>query len=648
MKLDLKMCKKRCRLVFEAAIICVVLQIQRSSSCLIPGSVASCAFQNLGSVPALPPHVTHLFLEMNQIHEITATSLSRLPMLQQLDLGHQRAPLVIRNNAFSKQTNLTRLVLGVNRNLHLEPLAFAGLSNLKFLDLSYCNLNETILSSSTLEPLTSLETLDLFGNNIKRLQPAVHFTNMTNLKDLILKLNPLDEICEEDVTAFKGANFRLVNLNSVLLGAMTSQDFDWEKCGNPFRNMTFEILDFSNNNLNLQSLKQFFMAIQGAKINKLKLSGQYGRGFSFNNLPDPDSTTFEGLRDSNLQHLDLSKNRIFALQREVFSPFRDVKFIDMSQNNVNRIHKSAFDGLQENLQTLNLSHNLLGEIYSYTFASLTNLRVLDLSHNHIGAFGYNSFRGLRNLQVLMLTGNAIRTLGFAAPLPRLQILQLDDNKLKSIYGIAPFANAVMFLDVSNNRLTNLGDVYNILSTFKNLQYLLYRHNPVERCIVDSHFGPNRLQSLHLDHISLQSIWSKGKCLDLFHKLGHLQVLSLTGNNIRSLPFDIFKGLKAIQIIDLSSNSLTSIQDNVIPPNLHMLNLASNFIAEPQPEIFRTLRVLDLRMNRFYCGPGLKKFVTWIKESNVTLIGPIGQLICEFPSVLHGVSLVHFYASDDEQ
>ncbi|KAJ0026760.1 hypothetical protein NQD34_017760 [Periophthalmus magnuspinnatus] len=643
--MEFNMTMKMKRLSLQIVLICIVLQLQSCSSCIITGPAAYCAFQNLRSVPALPPHITHLFLEMNQIREITATSLSHLPMLQQLDLGYQRVPLTIRNNAFSKQTNLTRLVLGFNRNLQLEPNAFVGLSNLKFLYLYHCNLNETILNSSILEPLASLETLDLFGNNIKRLQPAMHFTNMTGLKDLNLKLNSLDQICEADVVGFKGKNFRHVNMNHVKLGAMSSEAFNWEKCGNPFKNMSFEFIDFSSNSLNLSSLKRFFKAIQGTKITQLNLAGHYGKGFSFNNLPDPDNTTFEGLRESHLQHLKISRNKIFALKHGVFTHFKDVQVIDISQNSVNRIDISAFDGLQTNLQTLNLSHNLLGEIYSYTFAPLTNLRVLDLSHNHIGVLGYNSFNGLTNLQALLLTGNAITNLGLPASLPKLQILKLDDNKLKSVYNIAHFASsATKYLDVSNNRLTNLGDVYMFLSKFKNLQYLIFNYNPVETCRVDSRITTSQLKTLYLDHISLQSVWSKGKCLDLFDHLGQLQFLSFTYNGIRTLPLSIFKGLKSIQQIDLSSNALTHIQDNVFPPNLQKLNLANNFIAEPQPQIFNSLQCVDLRMNRFHCGPGLKDFVTWIQETNVTLKGPIDQLTCEFPSSLHGVSLVNAYGA----
>lgn len=636
--------EKMWTLCLQVVVFCVFLQVRGCyPSCIIVGSLANCAYKNLYSVPALPPHITHLFLEMNRIGEINASSFSNLERLQQLDLGLQHVPLVIRNNTFSKQSHLTRLVLGSNRGLLLEAQAFVGLSSLKNLYLDYCSLNEAILNNSYLEPLTSLETLDLFGNNIKKLQPAMHFPNMINLKDLNLKLNSINQICEADMAGFKGKHFRFMNLNSVGLGAMSSKDFDWGKCGNPFKGMSFEILDLSNINFCLGSLKQFLKAIQGTKINKLKLSGHVGRGFPFNNLPDPDSTTFEGLKHSFLQTLDLSKSSIFALQQGVFSPLEDVKVIDVSQNRVNQIHRNAFDGIQGHLKSLNLSHNLLGEIYSYTFASLTNLRVLDLSHNHIGALGYASFSGLSNLRALFLTGNSIRVLGLPASLPSLDYLKLDDNKLTSVYSIPQFANHTTYLDVSNNKLTNLDDVYMFLGKMKRLQYLFYRNNPIKWCAGDSKIGPNKLKVLYLDRISLQSVWSQGKCLDVFDHLGHLRVLSLTFNSLQSLPSGIFKGLTSVQKVDLSSNALTYLQSDVFPKSLQTLGLADNFIAAPPPEAFQSLRSLDLQMNRFHCGPELKGFLTWMQETNVTFMSPVRDLRCEFPSKLNSVTLLDFSA-----
>lgn len=614
------------------------------------GSVANCGFQHLRWVPPLPPHITHLYLEMNHIAEINSTSLSGLEQLQELDLGRQYVPLVIRNNAFSGQRRLTRLVLGFNLGLQLEPLAFVGLSGLRDLHLDYCSLQESILKEDYLEPLTSLETLDLFGNKIKRLQPSMFFANMTNLTNLNLKLNQIDQICESDVAGFQGQHFKSLNLNSVHLKDMLNERFDWEKCGNPFRGMSFQMLDLSNNGFSVGNTKQFFTAIKGTKILHLKLSGHMGKGFSFNNLPDPDRSTFEGLNDSSIRTLDLSKSRIFALQQGVFSPLREVAIIDVSQNRVNQIHRNAFEGVQGHLKMLNLSHNLLGEIHSYTFASLTNLQVLDLSHNHIGALGYGSFSGLPKLKALYLTGNSLRELGFPASLPSLDYLLLNDNKMtpSSVSSLTMFASNVMHLNIQDNRLTNLGDVYTFLTRLKRLQHLSYGGNTIRRCSLSSRVGLNNVQTLDLHSSSLQSVWSQGKCLNLFDNLSHVLGVNLSFNALQSLPQGVFKGLTSVVQMDLSSNSLTYLQPDVLPKTLKALNLSNNFIASPDPAAFRSLGFLDLKMNRFLCDSNLKGFLTWLNTTNVTFLSPVKELRCEFPSGFYNVPLLEYSAQATQQ
>lgn len=614
--------------------------------------MANCAFQNLHWVPALPPHITHLYMEMNHIREINATSLSGLKELQELDLGRQYSPLMIRNNAFSRQRHLKRLVLGFNIGLQLEPQAFAGLSSLQSLHLDYCSLQESILEDNYLEPLSSLETLNLFGNQIKRLQPAMFFSNMTHLKDFNLKLNKIDKICEPDLVGFQRKHFQVLNLDSVRLRDMINESFDWQKCGNPLRGMSFQTLDLSYNGFSVGKSKQFFRAIKGTKISHLRLSGHMGKGFPFNNLPDPDHSTFEGLKNSSVHTLDLSKNRIYALQQGVFSPLKDVEIIDVSQNTVNQIHRNAFEGLQGHLKMLNLSHNLLGEIYSYTFASLTNLKILDLSYNHIGALGYGSFSGLPNLKALYLTGNSLRELGFPASLPSLDYLQLNDNKLmpSSVSSITRFATNIIHLNIQDNRLTNLGDVYTFLTGLKRLQHLLYGGNTIGWCTLSrvSEIGLNNLQVLDLHDSNLQSIWSQGKCLNLFNNLRHLISLNLSFNALQSLPQGIFKGLTSVVEIDLSSNTLTYLQPHVFPRSLKILNLSNNFIGSPDPVAFRSLSFLDLKMNRFHCNPNLKSFLTWFKDTNVTFTSPVGGLKCEFPSGFYNVPLLDYSAQLTQQ
>lgn len=613
-------------------------------SCLIIGSVAHCGFKNLVSVPVLPPNITHLYLEMNHISEINSTSLSGLEQLQALDLGHQLVPLVIRNNAFSRQSRLKRLILGFNLGLQLEPQAFAGLSSLQQLHLDHCSLQESILTDDFLQPLSSLETLNLFGNKIKRLQPSMSFANMTNLTNVDLKLNTIERICESDLVGFQGKHFKFLNLNSIHLKAMSNESFDWEKCGNPFRGMSFHRLDLSNNGFSVGGMKQFFRAIEGTKISHLKLSGHIGKGFSFNNLADPDHSTFDGLKNSSVHMLDLSKNMIFGLQQGVFSPLKEVEVIDISQNRLNQIKRKAFKGLQGHLKMLNLSYNMLGEIYSHTFVSLTNLEVLDLSYNHIGALGFNSFRGLPNLRALNLTGNSLRSLGFPALLPRLDYLLLDDNKLtpSSVSDITSFARNVRHLNIMDNRLINLADVYTFVNKMKRLQNLFYGGNTIRFC-TSQETVPQNLRVLDLHSSSLQSVWSEGKCLNLFDNLRHLISLDLSFNSLHTLPQGIFKGLTSVVYIDLSSNALTYLQPDVLPKSLRVLDLSNNFIGSPDPAAFYSLRVLNLDMNRFHCDANLKSFLTWLNKTNVTYISRVEQLRCEFPSHFYKVPLLDYSA-----
>ncbi|XP_034555177.1 toll-like receptor 5 isoform X2 [Notolabrus celidotus] len=583
---------------------------------------------------------------MNHINEINATSLSGLDKLQELDLGGQSLSLVIRNNSFIRQKRLRKLVLGFNLGLQLEPLAFAGLSGLQSLQLDYCSLQESILEENFLEPLRALESLDLFGNQLQRLKPSKFFTNMTSLKVFNLQLNKINKICEPDLAAFQGKDFSYLNLNSVHLKDMSGDGFDWKKCGNPFRGMSFKTLDLSYNGFSIFESKQFFRAIEGTKISHLKLSGPMGRGFSFNNLPDPDRTTFEGLKNSSIHKLDLSKNRIFALHQEVFSPLKEVTIIDISHNRVNQIHRNAFMGLQGHLVMLNLSHNLLGEIYSHTFASLRNLRVLDLSYNHIGALGHGSFSGLPNLKALFLTGNSLRDLGFPASLPRLDYLLLNDNKLSpsSVSSLPRFASNSMHVNIEDNRLTNLGDVFTLLTQLKDLKNLFYGGNKIKFCTLGRQVSStwvNNLKVLDLHSSSLRTIWSQGRCLNLFDNLGHMLGLNLSFNALDSLPPGVFKGLTSIWELDLSSNALTYLQPDVLPKSLKLLHLSNNFIASPDPDAFHSLSFLNLQSNRFHCDQNLESFLTWLRTTNITFMSQVEEFRCEFPSGLNKVPLLDY-------
>lgn len=613
-------------------------------SCTLYGLVANCAFQNHSWVPLLPANITHLFLETNRIGELNGTALRAYQELEKLDVGHQQVALVIRSNAFLRQRKLRVLVLGFNPGLQLEPRAFAGLFRLQQLHLDYCGLTESILAGSYLAPLRSLHTLDLYGNRVSTLRPGLFFSQLAALTELNLDLNPVERLCQSDLVGFQGKFFQRLGLRAAHLYRMNDGAFDWEQCGNPFRGMAFRTLDLSSTGFSLSALRRFLKAIEGTSIHHLVLSANMGRGFSHANLPDPVEGTFEGLASSGIHTLDLSGNRISALKSAVFRPLRNVVILDLSGNRVSQVQRNAFDGLQGPLRLLNLSSNLLGEIFAETFGGLAELRVLDLSYNHIGALGYRAFSGLAQLRALYLTGNSLRNLGFPASLPKLEFLLLGDNRLGSLYGVVDLAANSTHVDVRDNRLSNLEDVYMLMTEFHRVETVMFGGNFIKWCRLNRKW-PIRLNSslkvLDVHDSSLQKVWGEGTCLDLFDRLCNLLGLNLSSNSLQSLPPAIFAGLSSVQEIDLSFNALTYLQSDVFPASLSILHILGNFLASPDPGTFRTLTLLDLEGNRFHCDCHLQAFLAWLNATNVTHLSPAAEYRCAFPASLQNLPLLSY-------
>ncbi|CAL9687267.1 unnamed protein product [Knipowitschia caucasica] len=611
--------------------------------CEMSQATAQCSFKNLKEVPVLPNYTENLYLDFNNISELHSASLRGLRLLERVDLGAQRRPLVIRNNAFLCQKQLKTLILDSNLDLMLEPRAFAGLYSLQELDLTNCNLNDSILSGNYLQPLQSLKTLRLSSNNIVRLRPAKMFFQIRNLKNVDLKNNQIDRLCEDDLFGFQGKNFTHFNLDSnKLYKTMLTPDFDWEQCGNPFRNMAFDTLDLSRVGFDTASFRLFLKAIAGTLIKSLHHSGKLGRNFSFNNLLDPDKKTFEGLQSSSLEAFDLSNNFIFSLQPSVFSPLTDAKIINICHNKINQINQGAFRGLENSLQLLNLSHNLIGEIYSETFQHLTSLKILDLSFNHIGALGHQSFSGLSSLKLLNLNSNSLRKLTSTVYLPKLRFLYLNNNRLESLYNINNLAGRnITLLEVEGNQLTLLNDVFAIVEYFPNLETLIFGGNFIKWCHSPRTSTNNSLLVLDLHDSSLQIIWSQGFCLDIFDHFGNLLGLNLSHNSIQSLPQGLFSSLRSIREIYLSSNSLTYLMSHIFPSSLQILDLSNNFLASPNPDTFRSLAYINLAGNHFYCDCNLEGFLEWLNSTNITFLTPKEDLRCTFPSSLQNLPLLSY-------
>ncbi|NWI66121.1 TLR5 protein, partial [Todus mexicanus] len=484
--------------------------------------------------------------------------------------------------------------------------------------------------------------LDLSGNEITRLQPHPLFYNLTVLKIVNLKFNKISNLCESNLTSFRGKHFLYFSLSSNNL--YKTDEMAWVKCPNPFRNITFDSLDLSGNGWSTEKVQYFTTAIKGTQISSLIFrSHTMGSGFGFNNLKNPDNDTFAGLARSDVRLLDISTGFIFSLNSLTFQSLRNLELLNLFKNKINQIQRQAFFGLG-NLKTLNLSSNLLGELYDYTFSGLHSVMLIDLQQNHIGMISENAFRNLVTLEMIDLRDNAIKKLPSFA---HVTSAFLGDNKLMSITGTAI---AATYIDLERNWLANLGDLY-ILFQVPSVQYIFLKQNRFSYCVKSSNVIENsQLVYMDLGENMLQLVWERDLCLDVFRALSKLQVLHLNNNYLSVLPQEIFRGLTSLKRLNLASNLLSYLSPGLFPQSLTNLNLSANQLYSPEPEVFMTLSILDITHNKYVCDCTLKNLLVWLNETNVTLAGSQADRYCVYPPAFEGValsSLTYDDCSEDE-
>ncbi|XP_032039409.1 toll-like receptor 5 [Aythya fuligula] len=611
-----------------------------SRRCYSEALVAMYRSCNLTAIPPVPKNTVKLLLCLNYIREVNSSSFPLLEHLLYLEIGTQYvSPVIVGKEAFRNLPNLRVLDLGQNEILQLDLDVFVGLTSLTELRLFRNNLGASILEERYFQDLISLEKLDLSGNQITKLQPHSLFYNLTVLKSVNLKFNDISKLCESNLTSFQGKHFSFFSLSDTYLYKIN--EAIWAKCPNPFRNITFNLLDVSQNGWSTKKVQHFCTAIKGTPINTLSFSFHtMGSGFGYNNLKNPDSDTFTGLAKSDLRVLDISNGYIFSLNSLIFKSLGNLESLNLFRNKVNQIQKQAFFGLGK-LITLNLSSNLLGELYDYTFEGLHSVMYIDLQQNHIGMIGQKSFSKLVNLKIINLRDNAIKKL---PSFPRLMYASLGENKLMSISNTAI---AATYLVLERNWLADLGDLY-VIFQVPGVQYIFLKQNRFSYCEKSVTVTENnQLIFMDLGENMLQLVWERGSCLDVFRPLSKLQVLLLNNNYLNALPQGIFSGLISLEGLDLASNLLSHLSPGIFPKSLRHLNLSGNHLFSPEPEVFMSLSTLDITHNSYVCDCTLKSLLVWLNETNVTLAGSQFDRYCVYPPVLAGEPLSFLTHDCDE-
>lgn len=202
-----------------------------------------------------------------------------------------------------------------------------------------------------------------------------------------------------------------------------------------------------------------------------------------------------------------------------------------------------------------------------------------------------------------------------------------------------------YIHLSENRLENLADLYHLLQVSQLQTH--FKSNRLFSCN-PNHTPPgnHNLKHLLLGENMLQLAWETGFCWDVFKGLSHLQVLYLNNNYPNFLPPGVFSDLTSLR--GLNSNRLPVLSPGSLPASLEVLDISRNHLLSPDPGVFASLNFLDITHNEFTCECELSTFISWLNQTNVTLLGSPADINCMCPNSLLGVSLYSISMEDCDE
>ncbi|XP_043934872.1 toll-like receptor 7 [Protopterus annectens] len=516
-----------------------------------------------------------------------------------------------------KSTNVTTLRLSGNLISLVTTDSFSDVLNLEVLDISYnclpgkMNYGPQNLCTFVVEPgalfiLKKLTHLSLAGNslmNIPKLPPAIvqlnieknniisltyqNFAGLMSLKSLYVDkncfyLNPC------------GTTFTITN--------KTFKDTQLENLTLAFNNLTevpinlpqtLKYLDLSENKIS-QVKASDFKNVGNLETLILQWNCQRCDHAAQPCFPCPNNASIKldplAFRDlHNLTTLNLRGNSLTELNDNLFKPFDNLLYLDLSDNLLAyAITNATFFSKLPKLETLNL-------IYNYeplkTFANLT------LSP---------SMKKMKSLKRFLINGYFFHTLeetGIAPllSLSKLEILDFRTNFIK-------YANLSMFSRL--RKASYIGISGNSL-TFQEPCHKQNEHNlQCRHCVGSFQSSISHLQEGHPSDIEWNAErWRKYTFQQQVSSNGHhkicQKIYDLSFNNIIEIYADDLQGLQNVNCLNLSYNYISQALNGsqfLGLTSLKLLDLSYNRIDLYFPSAFQEipqLEVLYLNNNPYH-------------------------------------------------
>lgn len=382
-------------------------------------------------------------------------------------------PFVSKLNATGLKINQFQRIVFINAHL------------LNHLDFSYNDINK--VPSKVFELATELHIIDLSHNKIDILEEYAFDNDLgeSNITEIYLHDNSLTYITQDIFS-------RLINLEILSLNNNYIQEMD----GNEFLNKPnlMELyLDnnhltsvvnrdgFNHGSLNVFTIDNFNIDISNTNAiicsmhnltETLNANNNQISGILTDNLYDPFIKSLflsRNLMSSisnisvlhNLETLDMSHNILTDIESIHFIQIDKLSYLNISNNKISKIELNFLP----NLEILDLSHNYITDCDKIYLSNLTKLHHLDLSFNNINKFDLSFLPKTINLEYLSLAYNKLEEFQLNFQSNSLETLQIDGNQLSVIdTNLKQFATALKFIGLNDNNY-KCQDVTNAILLF---------------------------------------------------------------------------------------------------------------------------------------------------------------------------------------
>jgi len=287
-----------------------------------------------------------------------------------------------------------------------------------------------------------------------------------------------------------------------------------------------------------------------------------------------------------------------------------LKLVDFSHNSMRRLAEKLFEKMEDTLEEIYLSHNLLGDNLNTVFSTdefhdLKFLRVLDLSYNGISGISVNLIKGCEQLKELRLDGNRLKRVpseSLSGP-TSLQNLHLQDNVIDKL---SPLVLAeqpkLLSVNMSNNLISEIQP--GAFANMTRLVRLILSKNKLTKLDSGSLSGVSSLVELELSNNFLESI-----PIAALASLKNLKFLNLGSNKIKSVADVDLESLGSLEYLDLSRNLIQEIMPGTFMgmANLKGLDFSVNVVRKVEDDAFeglRALEYLDLSDNKVLSLPAV--------------------------------------------